>query len=133
MIETERGVNREVNASAPNRLRAAASPVRVGRWCAGQAPGMTSSSGSATGVGAVTSTNVGAFERAFGGCRVGRDFFVRGLSAGLSLHCSTPSRHFQYDSVEAFSPVSAANSFAVSPLSFQRSTRWPNLLGSLSP
>ena len=29
----------------------------------------------------------------------------------------------QYDSVEAFSPVSAANSFAVSPLSFQRSTR----------
>ncbi len=78
-------------------------------------------------MGAVTSTKVGAFGARFGlSRRAERDLLGLPFAAGWSppSRCSASSRHFQYDSVDAFSPVSVASSFAVRPLSFHRSTRF---------
>ncbi len=64
-----------------------------------------------------------------GASAVGPFFVLRfacRLGAGRSPCCSLPrpSRHFQYAKVRGLTPVSVANSCAVSPLPFHRSTRF---------
>jgi hypothetical protein len=79
--------------------------------------GSTTSSASATAV-AGTSTNV-----------IGpASFFARLLRRALGAAAAAEdSRHRHHDSECALIPTSAAYSFAVSPLSFQRSTRFAHV------